>query len=158
MKRALPLVSVVLLACCGYSTRSLLPPHLRTFALLPVENATLQPGLGDQFEGVLNRAFTNDRSLRAATADDADLVLTTKVTSYSRTASVYDQNQNVQAYELSIAAQVDAHDQVRDESFFSEVVAQRVSYDPSAEAEDAAAARCLDLLAKEVVRRVITKW
>jgi len=53
---------------------------------------------------------------------------------------------------------VDAHDQVRDEGFFSETVAQRVSYDPSAESEESAASRCLDLLSKEVVRRVITKW
>ncbi len=149
---------LLLLSCCGYSTRSLLPPHLKTYAIKPVVNSTLQAGLGDAFGDALARAFAADRSLRADAAEDANLLLDVTVTGYNREASVYDQNQNIQAYELAITTQVEATDQVRAESFFAEAVSQRVSYDPAAETEEAAAQRCLDKLAQEVVRRVITKW
>ncbi len=144
--------------CCGYSARSLLPPHLRTVAVLPAQNLTLQPGLGDQLTDLLITAFNRDHSLRVTTLEQANLSVNVTITSYSRTASVYDENQTISAYELSGTAQVEAEDQVRDETFFSGPVTAKVTYNPDTETEEAAAIRLMERLATETVRRVITAW
>ena len=143
--------------CCGYSAKSLLPPHLRTAAVPPVQNSTLQPGLDDQLTDLLVTAFNRDRSLRVTTLEQANLAVTVTITSYSRTASVYDENQTISTYDLTAAAQVDAQDQVRDETFFSGSVSAKVTYDPDTETEEAAATRLLEALAAEIVRRVIPR-
>lgn len=159
MNRVLCAAAVLLIAgCCGYSTRSLLPPHIRTVAVLPAENSTTQPGLGDELTDALIAAFKRDRSLRVTTLESADLVLTLNVSGYSRNASAYDEEQAVSAYEISVTAQVDAEDQVRGESFFSSAVSARLTYNPEGKTEEAAATEALAKLADEIVRRVITAW
>lgn len=151
-------VFCLVLSCCGYSLRSLLPPHLRTVAVPPCQNSTMQPGLGDQLTELLTAAFSRDRSLRVGTPENADLAVNTTITAYSRTASVYDERQNISTYDLAASAQVEAHDQVRDETFFSGSVSEKITYNPAAETEEAAATRLLQALAAEIVRRVITTW
>jgi len=156
--RALFCCVTLVLSCCGYSVRSLLPPHLRTVAVPPCQNSTMQPGLDDQFTDLLATAFNSDRSLRVTALEQANLVVTANITSYARDASAYDTSQTISTYDLTAAVQIDAEDQVRDEVFFSGIVSERVSYDPAAETEDAAATRLMQALASEVVRRVITAW
>ena len=145
-------------SCCGYSVRSLLPPHLRTVAVPPVQNSTLQPGLDDQLTDLLTAAFNSDRSLHVTTLEKTDLAVNVTVTAYSREASVYDENQTISTYDLTATAQVEAHDHVRDESFFSGPVSEKINYNPASETEDAAATRLMQALAAEIVRRVITAW
>ncbi len=149
---------LVLLNCCGYSARSLLPPHLHTIAVPPVENSTTRPGLGDELTELLTTAFNKDRNLRVSTLENADLAATVNITSYSRTAAVYEEDQTILTYEIAVSARVEAEDQVRGESFFTAAVSERVNYDPDAETEEQAATRALEKLADEIVRRIITTW
>lgn len=159
--RSLPValsLALAALSCCGYSTRSLLPPHLGSVAVPPVENTTTMPGLDDEFTVKLTEAFRRDRNLRVTTLEDADLVATVSLTAYSRNASSYDGNQEISAYEVSVSARVEAQDQVRDEMFYAGTVTAHVTYDPAAETEEQAASRALVELGDETVRRIITAW
>jgi outer membrane lipopolysaccharide assembly protein LptE/RlpB len=159
MGRTLAATALLLLAgCCGYSTRSLLPPHLKTVAVSAVENATSRPGGGDDLTEALVRAFNRDRNLRVTAIETADLVLTTTLSSYTRTATAYDASQAVSGYEIAVGAKVQAEDRVRGESFLDRTVSARVSYDPESEDEDAAAQRAVERLAEEIVRQIITTW
>lgn len=157
--RSLVLGFVLLAAgCCGYSTRSLLPSHLKTVAVPPATNTTTQPGLAEALTDELTSAFTSDRTLRVTNAEAADLVVNTTVSSYARTASSYTGDQAVSAYELSVSAQVEARDQTRDEEFYSGIASARVTYDPNAKTEEQAAAETLKKLASEIVRQVQIAW
>jgi len=151
--------AVVLLAnCCGYSTRSLLPSHLRTVAVTPAENATAQPGLGEELTDALVTAFNADRNLRVTNIEAASLVVTARVETYSRSAASYTGNQEVSAYELLLGARVEAHDQVRDEDFYTGSSSVRTTYDPTAMPEEQAAREAVTRLAREIVRQVLTAW
>jgi hypothetical protein len=153
---------VLLAGCCGYSTHSLLPSHLKTVAVPPATNTTTQPGLAEALTDSLTAAFTADRTLRVTNTEAADLVVNTTVSSYTRTASAYSSDslkQDVSAYELSVSAQVDARDQTRDEKFYSGTVSDRVTYpNATAKTEEEAAAQAIGKLASDIVRQVQIAW
>jgi hypothetical protein len=158
-----PLLLLALLAgCCGYSTHSLLPSHLRTVGIPPATNATTQPGLAEALTDSLTAAFTADRTLRVTNVEAADLVVNTTVSSYARTPVSYSgdstASQSVSAYELSVNAQVDARDQTRNEQFYKGTASARVTYEPSSKTEEAAAFEAIGKLASEVVRQVQIAW
>jgi hypothetical protein len=156
--RSVALVLAVLAGCCGYSTHSLLPSHLRTVAVPPATNTTTQPGLAEALTDSLTAAFTSDRTLHVTNSEAADLVVNTTVSGYNRTASSYTGDQAVSAYELSVSAQVDARDQTRNEQFYKGTASARVTYDPNAKTEEQAAAEAVKKLASEVVRQVQIAW
>lgn len=156
--RIVALALALLAGCCGYSTHSLLPSHLRTVAVPPATNTTTQPGLAEALTDSLTAAFTSDRTLHVTNTEAADLVVTTTVSSYNRTASSYTGDQAVSAYELSVSAQVDARDQTRNEQFYKGVASARVTYDPNAKPEEQAAAEAIRKLASEIVRQVQIAW
>jgi len=158
VRACLAVVPLLVLSCCGYSAKSLLPPHLRTVALNPAENSTSRPGIGDDFQVALEDAFNRDRNLRITAIENADLAVSTTVTAYVRLPSAYDAAQNITAYDLSVSASVDAEDRVKTEEFFSQIVSARITYDPESESEDEAALRAVEKLAEEVVGRIITTW
>jgi hypothetical protein len=149
---------MLLAGCCGYSTHSLLPSHLKTVAVPPATNTTTQPGLAEALTDSLTAAFTADRTLRVTNTEAADLVVNTAVSNYTRTASSYTGDQAVSAYELSVSAQVDARDQTRDEEFYRGVASARVTYDPNARTEEQAASEAIKKLASEIVRQVQIAW
>lgn len=149
---------MLLAGCCGYSTHSLLPSHLKTVAVPPATNSTTQPGLAEALTDSLTAAFTADRTLHVINTEAADLVVNTAVSNYSRTASSYTGDQAVSAYELNVSAQVDARDQTRNEEFYKGIASARVTYDPKAKTEERAAAEAIGKLASEVVRQVQIAW
>lgn len=150
--------ALLLLGCFGYSTHSLLPPHIRTVGLTDVENSTTRPGLAEELDAALLRAFASDRSLRVTSIDKADLVVSVNVNSYSRSPSTYDASQRITSYDIIISAAVSARDAVRDEDFFTASVSARSSYDPQSREEDYAARDAVTKLAGEIVRQLVSAW
>jgi hypothetical protein len=155
---ALLLFVVWIVSSCGYSVRSLLPPHLKTVAIVTVENSTTQPGLDEELSIVLPKIFNSDRSLRVTAPEQADLVVSVVLTSFYRTAAAYDAEQAISAYEISISARVEALDQVRNEMFFSGTVSSRISYTPEGTAEENAISAAIEKLAREIARQIVTAW
>jgi hypothetical protein len=151
-------VILLLVGCFGYSTRSLLPSHLRTVGITPVVNSTTQPGLAEQLNDALPQAFNSDRNLRVTNVEAANLVLNATVGGYSRDAASYTGDQAVSAYRVTVSAQVDVRDQVRDEDFYSGPASASITYDPNAKTEEQAATEAVTKLAAEIVRQVLIAW
>ncbi len=149
---------LLLLLHCGYSTRSLLPSHLRTVAIASIENFTTQPGLAEEIGIILPRVFNSDRSLRVTNVEQADLIISLMVVNFSRTPAAYDADQNISAYEITLSAEVEAVDQIRNEPFFSGLLTSRISYNPENKNEEDVRREAVEKLCREVVRQVITKW
>jgi hypothetical protein len=159
VKRGVSAAAILLLAgCFGYSTRSLLPSHLKTVGITPVLNSTTQPGLAEQLNDALPQAFNADRSLRVTNLEAANLVLNATVSGYSRDAASYTGDQAVSAYKVTVSAQVDVRDQVRDEDFYSGPASASITYDPGARTEEQAASEAVSKLASEIVRQVLIAW
>ncbi|HTW90676.1 MAG TPA: LptE family protein [bacterium] len=156
--RGIALGFLLLAGCCGYSTHSLLPSHLKTVAVPPATNTTTQPGLDQAVTDSLTAAFTTDRALHVTNTEAADLVVNVTVSNYARNASSYTGDQAVSAYQLSLGAQVVARDQTRDEDFYSGNVSVQVTYDPNTKTEEQAAAEAVKKLASEIVRQVEIAW
>ena len=156
--RGIVLASLLLASCCGYSTHSLLPSHLKTVAVPPATNTTTQPGLDQALTDSLTSAFASDRTLHVTNAEAADLVVNATLSNYSRTASSYTGDQAVSAYQLSLGAQVVARDRTRDENFYQGPVSVQLTYDPNTKTEEQAAAEGVKKLSSEIVRQVLTAW
>lgn len=155
---ALILFSSILSTNCGYSTRSLLPSNIKTIAITSIENSTTQPGLAEELMLSLPRIFNTDRNLRVVSPEQADLLLTVLITNYSRSASSYDNQQNISAYELAISVQVEVLDQHRNETFYSGFINSRISYNPENTPLEEAISELVNKLSHEIVRQVITAW
>lgn len=153
------LASIGLLICtCGYSTRSLLPSHVRTIGIKSVENSTTQPGLAEELMLKLPQALGADGNLRISSPEAADLLLEVVINGYYRTASAYDADQNITAYEITVTAEVDVKDQIRNEPFFTGTVSSRLSYTPASKSDETAITETVEKLAREIVRQIITAW
>ena len=111
------LVLALVIAGCGYSTRSLLPPAYRTIYVEPFVNklpitgettelrrfATSLPRLEeDVTNGVINR-FIFDGSLRVTPRKgEADLILTGELVDFHRQPLRLDDSGNVEEYRLNL--------------------------------------------------------
>lgn len=149
---------VISLCGCGYSTRSLLPSHIRRVAIVSVTNATTQPGLAEELTDSLNTAFRADRNLQVTGVENAELLLSVNITTYSRVAAVYDAAQAISGYELSITANFESEDRLRNEQFTSGPASARLVYDPASMDEPTAASRVIGQLARDIVRGIVTAW
>ncbi len=148
----------LILLACGYSTRSLLPVHLKTVGIEPVENLTLQPDLGDILESSLREEFTHDRNLRVVDRDRADVMLRIQLVSYSREADAYTGDQRISSYRISAAASLSALDRVRDEPLYAGSIGAQLSYDPNSGTEEVAQRQLMTKLARDAVRVLLLAW
>ena len=115
------LVLALVIAGCGYSTRSLLPPAYRTIYVEPFVNrlpitaeatelqrfTTSLPKLEEDItNGVINR-FIFDGSLRVTPRKgEADLILTGELVDFHRQPLRLDDSGNVEEYRLNLVAHV----------------------------------------------------
>ena len=85
MKRSLvPLAAVLLAGCAGYSTRFERPEHLKTFAVEPFTNKTLERNVDMEFTQALIHEILAKTNLRRATEGKADLLVTGSIEDLGR--------------------------------------------------------------------------
>jgi len=151
------LVSSIFISCCGYSTQSLLPSHLKTIHIAPVENSTLRPLLGEDLGDRLTLQFSKGGRLRVVSESSADLVLNITVTSYSRQAAVYDNERNVQKWIYSLSYRGECRDMVKNSLLWQQnaVVTKVIDSDVD---EDESIAKLIDRAAEEIVRKTMIAW
>lgn len=157
MRTLLPLLTLTLLSC-GYSTRSLLPPHLNTVGIEPIENLSAQPEAASLLEQQLRSEFARDRTLRVVDVERGDILLKIQVTGYSKEAEAYTGDQRISSYRLTTAASVSALDRVRDENLYSGTITAQISYDPNQSSEEKATGDLMARLARDIVRILLLAW
>lgn len=89
LSKALAVVLLLSLMSCGYTfvgKGSSLPSHVKTVAILPVENLTPQAGLTEKMTQALTREFVSRGRYKTVDKDtDADATLTSAIVEYNRT-------------------------------------------------------------------------
>ena len=166
------LLSMVLFASCGYTTKSTLPPSIKTvhvetfknnidFAAEGRRNLYL-PLLEIKVRNAVINRFLFDGNLKIADADKADLVLRGRLLSYDRTALRYTDNDDVQEYRVHITVSLEMWNARNGETDWTESgFAGEATYfvtGASARSEEAAVEDAITDLARRIVERTVEDW
>jgi outer membrane lipopolysaccharide assembly protein LptE/RlpB len=98
-----PVVASVLLAGCGYSLRTSMPPGIKSIHVPVLVNKTSEPGIEDFITQALTQAVVQSGRVRiAGSAQDADATLEGSIVEYRLTSLSFDSSANVTSYRLII--------------------------------------------------------
>ena len=172
MKKAILLILVLLLAGCGYSTRSLLPSRFRTIYIEPFENKVdymnlderklYIPGIETRVREVVVDRYLFDGNLRVGNKDTADLVLKGQLLRFEREQLSLQANESVQEYRIRVTVALEMQDAVekkpmwKEASFAGEATYYTVG--PLAKSESQAIDEAVKDLAMRVVARTVEDW
>lgn len=150
------------LTACGYSFRGSLPPHIRTVAVLVLENKTQQPGVEALITNALVEAVVASGRLRLVKAEDADAILSGSVVGYTIESVAFDRSANVTNYRLHIVLNLTLRDVKRKEDLWKEEgIRERADFKVPGQVtitlirEDEALRRASVDIARAVVNRAI---
>lgn len=173
MKTALVVLAFMIAAlmpACGYSTKSSLPAHIKTIAVLPFPNKIdFQSGKPNVYvpllevkshDAVVNQ-FLFDGNLRIVDEKQADLVLKGELIGYDRSALRYNNNNDVQEYRITVTVRLTMTDSVgtvlwEEPSFSGEDTYFLTG--PNASSEAGAVEDAVKDLAKRIVERTVEDW
>lgn len=145
----------LIIACCGYSTRSLLPSHMQRIHIALFENRTLKAGLDELATNTVIEAFRSGSNLRIVDEGSADLLLEGSVSGYSKDPHTYTSNQTVLEYKITVRYSVRCVDKVRNEVFWEGDVSDWALYDID---EDEGIRKAAQKAADRLVTNILTYW
>ena len=150
------LISISLLSCCGYSTRSLLPSYMKTVRVRFFENRTLQPLLGETFTNSLKESFIRER-MRVVNTGDAGLEVEGKIIDYKRNPYTYTGEKTITVYRMSLRIGIKVVDLVKNEVFFEKEIEDYVDQ-PSDEDESTWIPKLCQKVSERAVQEIVTHW
>lgn len=175
--KALLLFSILtLLNGCGYTTGSLLPPHIKNIYVESFTNSipitdevsdrriykTYRPRLETDITRAIIDKFIFDGHLRIAQKKDADLVLSGELTDFRREPAKYGNDDNVEQYRIAIAVDMKLESLKDNKILWEEkgFTGNEYYYTTGslARSEEAAVADAIDDLARRVIERTIEVW
>jgi len=83
---------------CGYKMGSIMHPQVKSIAIAPISNETLEPFVSAEMRGALCEKFQFDNSLSLKDLKTADCILYGKVVEVKTTATAEDSTDNEQTY------------------------------------------------------------
>ena len=173
MKKTLFIIitlSSILLGCGVYEPIDIIPDHLQTVRIEPVNNETAQIGISTELTRELIDEFIKEGRFTVTSARDADSVLYTTVAEYSQIPISYDENFVVQEYKLTVIANLEFVDNIERVRLWEEQrkgftggIEAWVNYSVSpetgfVETEEEARQRLIRDLAQRILHRTVYGW
>ncbi|OPX17502.1 hypothetical protein BXT86_06185 [candidate division WOR-3 bacterium 4484_100] len=156
MKRLyINLTILLFIACCGYSTRSLLPGYMQRIHIRLFENNTVKPGLDELATEEVINAFRNGSNLKIVDEASADLLLEGKVAQFNKEPHTYTANQEVIEYKITIGLTVRCVDRVKNSIFWEGTVSDWALYSTD---EDEGIKDAMKKTAEKLVTTILTNW
>ena len=112
------IIILIILNCCGYSTRSLLPGYISKVHIKIFENQTYKTGLDEIATNLTIEAFRKNSNLKIVGEDQADIVINGKVTGFSKEPYIYTGALNISQYKVTIRFSAICFDQVKNTIFW----------------------------------------
>ena len=109
-----------LLASCGYSFHGSLPPHIKSIAVLVLENKTQKPGVESLITSALVEAISSSGRVRSMAREQADAILSGAVVGYSIESVAFDRSANATQYRLHITLNLTLRDVKLNEDLWKE--------------------------------------
>ena len=161
---------------CGYTTKTILPNHIKTIHIAPIKNSidltgeisdknrfrVYRPGLEVDLTNAIMNRFIFDGNLKVVNREKADAIVEAKLVDYRRDPLRYSEGDDIQEYRLSITLDVVVHLAIGhkvlwhitgltgDTSFFLSGA--------RALSEDEAVAKAVEDVARRVVDKTIELW
>ena len=172
MKKFSLLLITLLIAGCGYSTKSVLPENHRTIFVPPFENKIDFVNADDRKlyvaglesrtrEAVVDR-YLFDGNLRVGEQDTADLVLKGQLINFQREELRLQTNETVKEYRIRVTAAFTLWDTAEKKAVWEEpAFAGEATYyttGPLAKSESQAIDEAIKDLAVRIVGRTIENW
>ncbi|MEO0142342.1 MAG: LPS assembly lipoprotein LptE [candidate division WOR-3 bacterium] len=145
----------IFLNCCGYSTRSLLPGYIQKVHIKIFENQTFKAGLDEIATQATIEAFRKNSSLKITGEDQADIVITGKVSSFSKDPYVYTGALDVSQYKITVKFSVVCLDRVKNIVFWEGDVSDWAIYTTD---EDKSIKEAIEKTAERLVTTILTNW
>lgn len=177
MKKILPILLLITFMCgCGYTTGSLLPPHIKKIHVKSFTNSiditeeesdkqvyrTYRPRMEADITNAVIDKFIFDGHLKIVSEADADVILTGELMDFKREATRYDDNENVEQYRLAIITNINLKETDKKKPLWDiKGFAGSANYYVSgiqAKSEDAAMQDAIDDLARRIVEQTIEVW
>ena len=178
--RILFLIFIVFTAAClfgcGYTTRSLLPPHIKRIRVENFKNSiditeeasevtvykTYKPRLELDVTKAIIDKFIFDGNLKISRAEGADVILTGELIDFKREALRYDEADAVEQYRIVILVTMKLKD-IKENKILWQFDSFAGSYDyytigSQAKSEDTAISEAIDDLARRIVEQTIEVW
>ncbi|MBN1587138.1 MAG: hypothetical protein JW937_06890 [Candidatus Omnitrophica bacterium] len=165
------------LGSCGYSTKSLLPGHLRTIYIAPFTNEidltqentytrrfrSYRPRLEGDITSAITEKFVFDGYLQVSDEEGADMVLQGRLIDFRRDPLRYSTGrETVEEYRLSLVVDMQMEDRVKGRLMWREssFVGDATFFTSGARAtsEETALTETIDDLAERVVARTVEGW
>ena len=170
-----PIVAVLFLSGCGYTTKSMLSENIKSVCVPPVKNAIdvaaeitdkdpfrpYRPGLEVDLTNAMINRFVFDGNLRISSKEEADLIVEASVVDYRRDALRYSEGDDVQEYRLSVTMEVNAAERRSGKTLWNERITGDTTFflsGPRAKTEDEAAAAAVEDAARRVVEKTNEIW
>jgi len=161
-----------LTAGCGYTTKSLLPAHLRSIYVEPIGNEidfTVEgsrnlyiPLLEVKVRNAVIDRYLFDGNLRIADAQSADLILKAELVDYRRAELRATDNDDTEEYRIYIKVNLVLYDTKTGENRWVEKgftgEATYFTTGPRVTSEDTAIENAIEDLARRIVERTIEDW
>ena len=136
IKKALPVICLLLLAACGYrmvGKETHVPPGLNSVAVPTFKNRTFEPGIEVPFTQAFLNEFILDKRVNVVNRAQADSVLEGFITDFKIYSVSYDRSGFVLEYQTNITLDVTLKDRTGkvlwEEKNFSETQWFRASFD-----------------------------
>jgi hypothetical protein len=172
-----PVPCTLFLSGCGYTTKSLLPTHIKSVYIENFKNSIditeevsnkkpytiYSRGLENELTEAVSARFISDGNLRVVRhPDEADAVISGELLAYMREPLRYDDDQDVTEYRVSVEASVKFLDKkdnkiVWEAGRFSGESSQRTEGGLQ-KTEETARQEAVDDLARRIVERTIEVW
>ncbi|MDP3790712.1 MAG: LPS assembly lipoprotein LptE [Candidatus Omnitrophota bacterium] len=169
------LVTLFFISGCGYTTKSLLPPNLKTIYVDNLVNKinltaesnddrmylSYRPGMEIETSRVIRDKYLSDGNLKVIDSEDADLTLKGELVDFRNEALRYDRNDNVQEYRIRVVVNIeminkDGKVRWKESGFAGESLYTTTG--PLAKSERTAVLEAEADLARRVVERTIEEW
>lgn len=155
--------AVIAGGCYGFSGGGGLPDHMNTAFIPPVENETTRFGLNERLTQSLLDAARGKLGLQLAAENEADLLITARITRYTDVALNFDarQGETTQVFQrrVTITADVEIFDNANQQIYWSSRSVSGVGeYAPETEPEDVAETIALENLVQKIVDGAQSDW
>ncbi len=147
----------IILNCCGYSTKSLLPPNLKNVYIEIFENRTIKVGLGEDMSRELIHQFMADGTMRITSEGKSQLKLTGEVSYFNKEPYVYSGNQTVYKYKITLSCKIKCLDLTKNTTYWEGEISDWATFDQNQD-ETVGIKEAMTKVAKETVRRILTNW
>ena len=149
--------------CYGFSGGGGLPPNMNTAFVPPVENDTPRFTITERMTQSLLDAVTSKLGLQLAAENEADLIVTARITRYSDVALNFDarEGESTQVFQrrITITADVRIYDTALEEMYWSSRAVTGVGeYEPENEQEEVGETIALDNLVQKIVDGAQSDW